>query len=301
MIVANVREIFYMKSPKLLFAVAIACALASCSKNDVEQPQQDQQPVATETAVTAGDSSDMYTPPALYHQKSITTNVDVNIGGYIQYLPYNYTSTTKNYPLIISIHGVGELGDGTPGKILKVARNGVPRVINDGKFPNTFTTSAGTFSFIVLSPQFRNWPSATNVNDMIDYAIKHYRVDVTRIYVTGLSMGGGACMEYGAAFGKRIAALVPMANCNGASTTKALSIAKSGLAVKAFHNRYDPRCSYLNTYNYVNYINSDAPIKPAYKTIFLDKKGHNCWAEASDPAYKESGQNVYQWMLNYHR
>lgn len=289
-----------MKSPKILLAVAVACALASCGKNDIKQPEQEQ--VAPETAVTtAGDTSDIYTPPALYNQKAITTTVDANIGGYIEHLPNGYSSSTKTYPLIISIHGIGEEGDGTYSKILKVARNGVPRVINDGKFPSSFTVSAGTFSFIVLSPQFKGWPSATNINDMINYAIKKYRVNTTRIYVTGLSMGGGATMEYGAAYGSRIAAIVPMAECNGASTLKAQAIAKSGLAVKAFHNRYDPRVSYLNTYNYVNYINNYNPPKVALKTIFLDKKGHNCWSEASDPAYKESGLNIYQWMLNYHR
>lgn len=289
-----------MKSPKILLTLAVACALASCSKNDIKQPEPTPTE-ATEQAVTTDEESENIVISSLVNQKGITTNVDANIGGFLQYLPYNYSSTTKKYPLIISIHGIGELGSGSQSSLKAVAKNAIPRLINDGKFPKTVTVASGTYSFIVLSPQFKSWPSAANINDMIDYAIKHYRVDATRIYVSGLSMGGGVCMEYAAAFGKRIAALVPMANSNGANTTKALAIAKSGVAVKAFHNRYDPRCSYLNTYNYINYINKDAPVKPAYKTIFLDKKAHNCWTEASDPNYKESGQNIYQWMLNYHR
>ena len=26
---------------------------------------------------------------------------------------------------------------------------------------------------------------------------------------------------------------------------------------------------------------------------------HNAWTKATDPTYKENGQNIYEWMLSY--
>jgi dienelactone hydrolase len=135
---------------------------------------------------------------------------------------------------------------------------------------------------------------------VINYAIKKYRVDTTRIYLTGLSLGGGAIMNYAAAYGKRLAAIVPFCESNYPSTTHAAAIAKSGVKVWAFHNDYDTWVSSNYTKNYVTYINNNRPLVPARKTIF-PAKGHNCWSKGSDPAYKENYMNIYQWMLSYKR
>ncbi len=56
---------------------------------------------------------------------------------------------------------------------------------------------------------------------MIDFAIKKYRIDTTRIYVSGLSMGGGVTWEYAAAYASRVAAIVPICGASTPNDTKA--------------------------------------------------------------------------------
>jgi hypothetical protein len=29
--------------------------------------------------------------------------------------------------------------------------------------------------------------------------------------------------------------------------------------------------------------------------------GHDSWTRATDPAYKEENQNIYEWMLQFHK
>ena len=109
-------------------------------------------------------------------QKPISYNVNSNIGGYQEALPALYDSTTKKYPLLIFIHGIGELGNGVSD--LWMAGNiGTPGLIKQAKFPANFSSKGKNFSFIVVSPQFKTWPSSDDINALIDYAISKYRID----------------------------------------------------------------------------------------------------------------------------
>jgi hypothetical protein len=53
--------------------------------------------------------------------------------------------------------------------------------------------------------------SPEEVNDVISYALQNYRVDVSRIYLLGLSIGGGSTWNYAdsLAYANRVAAIVP--------------------------------------------------------------------------------------------
>lgn len=284
-----------MKSPNIFFAIIIACSLlsvTSCQKDVVKTPD-----LQNEAITTAEDTSSLL---SIRGQKAVTANVDANIGGYLEALPFDYAiSGSKKYPLLVFIHGIGELGNGT-SDLWKVEKNSVPKLLYGGLFPKTFTVGGKTYSFLVISPQFKYYPQSYHVNDMISYAIKKYRVDESRIYLTGLSLGGGTVMNYAVAYGKRVAAIAPMCESSSPSSDKGAIIAKTGVAVWAFHNERDPRVSSWYTKNYVTYINNGKPAIAARKTIF-DEGSHNCWSKASDPNYKEDSMNIYQWMLTNHR
>ena len=253
-------------------------------------------PVITDAAVeNVDDSSNIIS--TIIGQKAITTNFCSNIGGYLESLPKDYNSSTKKYPLLLFIHGIGELGNGTTD-LWKVTRNSVPHLLQTNAFPSTFSTSKGIYSFVTISPQFKTWPNPETVNGMVDYAIKHYRIDTTRIYITGISMGGGVTMDYAAVYGKRLAAIVPMSEASYPTTAKAQAIAKTGLPIWAFHNLDDGRISSSYTINFINYINSYHPVVAARKTIF-NASGHNSWSQASAPTYRENNMNIYEWMLQY--
>jgi len=230
-------------------------------------------------------------------QKPITYNVNANIGGYQEALPALYDSTTKKYPLLIFIHGIGELGNGISD--LWMAGNiGTPGLIKQGKFPANFSTKGNNFSFIVVSPQFKTWPSSDDVNAMIDYAISKYRIDISRIYVSGLSMGGGATWEFAAAYNNRIAAIAPICGASGLNDQKAQKIAQGGIAVWAFHNQDDGTVSVNNSINNVNKINAFSPAVAARITLW-PSGGHDAWTKATDPDYRENGLNMYEWMLQF--
>src|SRR5947209_6742129 len=81
-----------------------------------------------------------------------------NSHGYYEYLPPGYNNSGQSYPLLIFIHGIGELGDGSPYQLPKVLVNGPPRLINQGSWPASFKVRGHTFSFIVITPQFTYWP-----------------------------------------------------------------------------------------------------------------------------------------------
>ena len=232
-------------------------------------------------------------------QKGVTVAVNGNIGGYLEALPARYDSTTKNYPLLIFLHGAGETGNGA-SDLNNVAKNATPALIKNKKFPPAFISGNQQFSFIVLTPQFNGWPSPADVNDMINYGISHYRVDVSRIYVSGLSMGGGAAWEYAAAFGSTVAAVAPICGASGPSDAKAQKIVSANLPVWAFHNKDDSTVTYLNSTGYVDKLNNVGVNPPALLTLWLTG-GHNAWTKATDPNYKEQGKNIYEWMLQYTR
>ncbi len=228
-----------------------------------------------------------------------------NTYGFYEGLPANYSPTTNKYPLLLFIHGVGELGWGNTSDLPRVLQNGPPKMLNEGSFPSSFTVNGNTYSFIVISPQFVGWPGVGDIDNIINYAIANYAVDINRIYLTGLSMGGGAIWDYAGysfASASRLAGIVPICGAAGPSVGAANNMAAGNLPVWATHNSFDPVVSVTNTDGFVYYINS-APVLPtplAKKTIY-NAGGHDAWSTTYNPSYKENGLNVYEWMLQYSR
>jgi predicted esterase len=234
-------------------------------------------------------------------------SMNPSTGGYYEYLPQGYNPNgTQTYPLILFIHGLGETGAGNASSLPAVLRNGIPRLINNGQFPSSFTVNGVTSRFVIISPQFNVWPKFTDVDAILDYIEANYRIDRTRIYITGLSMGGGVTWEYGGCssnlkYVQRTAAIVPICGASSPSAYRARTIAKYNLPVWALHNLNDPTVGVDATNQYIALINEPpAPVPPAKKTIF-NASGHDAWTKAYDPNYREDGKNVYEWMLQYSR
>lgn len=124
---------------------------------------------------------------------------------YLLFMPRDSSAVENGkYPLIISLHGIGERGT----DLWRVKNEGLPKIL-DGK---------NDFKFIVISPQC---PSSTEwyynddiqqkLDKMIDSVINRYPVDVNRIYLTGLSMGGIGTLDMAIRYPARFAALIPIA------------------------------------------------------------------------------------------
>ncbi|HXB94231.1 MAG TPA: T9SS type A sorting domain-containing protein [Puia sp.] len=228
-----------------------------------------------------------------------------NSNGFYEYLPAGYSTSPTKFPLMVFLHGVGELGNGG-SDLPKVLDNGPPQLISQGQFPASFTVNGQTFSFIVISPQFVAWPTDQDVDNVIKYAVANYRVDTGRIYLTGLSMGGSAVWSYAPEPGhaSMLAAIVPIAGGTMYSGTAGAEILQqASLPVYAAANLNDPTVASGETVADIQVINSVTPAinPPALDTIY-NASGHGGWVQTYDPhsnLYK--GLNIYQWMLQYTR
>lgn len=237
------------------------------------------------------------TLPAIH--TAVSVNVNDNCAGYYKALPARYDSSLKKYPLIVFIHGIGELGNGTTD-LPNMLRAGLPRLINKKGLPPDFVVNGKRYSFVVISPQFKRWPTPDEVNNVVQYAIKNFRIDTNRVYMTGLSMGGGVTWDYSAKYGASLSAIVPICGGSFPDNKRAQQIASFNLPVWAFHNEDDATVPVSYSRDYVTKINSYKPATLAKLTTW-PTGGHDSWTKAYDPAYKENNLNMYTWMLNYQR
>lgn len=236
-----------------------------------------------------------------YKFKAIHENITSNSGGYYEALPPSYDIANENFPLLIFIHGGAEIGNGSEQELPLVLVHSVPKRIANKTLPVKFTYGGKDFSFIIIMPQFRVRASANNVKDVINYMLEHYRVDSSRIYMSGLSQGGGVTWEFaGSSHGEMLAAIVPICGASWADTTLANRIAANKVPVWAFHNNDDDLVPVASTWRYANFINAANPPVPVRVTIW-PTGGHDAWTRASDPNYREEGKNMYEWMLQYTR
>lgn len=231
-----------------------------------------------------------------------------NMTGYYEALPADYATSGKNHPLIIFIHGVGELaGKGATTVGSKVTNNGIPRLIRDGKFPASFTSNGKSYSFIVVSPQFKEWPGSGDVFKLLVYLKTIYRIDLSRIYITGLSMGGGVtwgALSENVETAKQVAASIVVCGAwdpAGVSQLPA-NIALNNIPVWATHNDKDGTVPLAYSQGWVDGINKAVPANkyPARLTVWASSS-HDAWTKTYDPAYKdpETGLNAYEWLLQY--
>ncbi|HRP56085.1 PKD domain-containing protein, partial [Agriterribacter sp.] len=228
-----------------------------------------------------------------------------NIKGYYESLPVNYASQpTKKFPLIIFLHGNGERGDGSAAQLPRVLVNGPPKLINQGKFPSSFTVGGESFSFIVISPQSKEPTNyVPSIDALVKYCISKYRVDEDRIYLTGLSLGGYMSWRYASrskANASRIAAMLLV--CGGVLPRdgEACNIASSKMAMWGTNNSGDTGAPPWKLDSCVKAVNACIPPPdPKAKLTVFNANGHDAWSKTYDPNFRENGLNVYEWMLSY--
>lgn len=249
----------------------------------------------------------LYTTLAVTAQQkavSLAGTKVTNSGGYYEYVPPSYAASKDSFPLLIFIHGIGELGNGT-SELSAVLRNGVPKLIDKGQFPTSFTVGGKAFSFIVASPQFKNIPSPVDVLSLVNYLKSKFRIDNKRIYVTGMSMGGGVTEDFASAndsYAQIPAAVVAVAgNMNPKQMTNApKTLAKNDVPVWFLHNDNDPVVPSQYSKDWTSMMDSYSPSpNPQPKLTIFNASGHDAWSKAYDPSYKENGLNIYEWMLQY--
>lgn len=224
--------------------------------------------------------------------------------GYLTYVPEDYyKNPSTKYPVLLFLHGSGEKAwqPQDLSQLQYVKKNGPPFLISQGK----------DFPFIVISPQcpFNGWDDITNdnyktssflpgqfVNEIFDVITSQYRIDPSRVYLTGLSMGGSSVWSYLSQPYNRLAAAIPIAGW--ADANSACTVAKQNIAIWTFQGELDGAAGVKNMVDNINTC-KPAPTTPAKLTVFAGQK-HEVW----DQVYKNTGagiapDNIYDWLMRH--
>jgi len=192
---------------------------------------------------------------------------------YLVVKPKGY-SPEKKYPLLIFLHGRGEQGDDI--ELLKVHG------------PYKMVEKLGLDLLIVApqSPQDERW-DIDMLDAFVDEVIEKYPIDKSRVYLTGLSMGGEGAWGLAIRRPETFAALVPI--CGGwSSPSKAERL--RNVPVWAFHGAKDsfvPVGESKKMVNALKALGADARL-----TVYEDV-GHHSWK----PAYENP--ELYKWLLSH--
>ena len=197
---------------------------------------------------------------------------------YLFFLPKDYYIAKKTaWPIILFLHGMGERGDDL--ELVKI--HGIPKIVKTKK----------DFPFIAVSPQcpteyvWRDKKMLQAVESLILKIIKNYRIDKTRVYVTGLSMGGYGTWALAARRPELFAAAVPICGGGDPATVNVLK----NLPIWVFHGGLDKVVLSEESEKMVRALEKDGG-KVRY-TLYPEAY-HDSWTETYDnPA-------LYDWMLS---
>lgn len=204
---------------------------------------------------------------------------DASTLNYLFFMPRETRAVINGkYPLIISMHGIGERGN----DLWKVKGEGLPKIL-DGK---------NTFPFIVVSPQcpsttewYYNGGIQQKLNILIDSLIARYPVDTSRIYLTGLSMGGIGTLDLAIRYPNRFAALLPVAfRIEDGWDLCAIK----NIPMWAFHGEKDDIIPFSKAQTVINILTvcGGTPTFTTYQDLY-----HDSWTRTyNNPA-------VYDWLL----
>lgn len=219
----------------------------------------------------------------------------------LTWLPQSYNNSTRTYPLIISLHGTGEVG--TTQADLARLYSASPRAISgriaDGWNANAVNPLTGAEdSFIVVSPQAASWSYGwAELRYILPNLLSRYRIDTSRIYLAGLSAGGGGSfttlgsndvnfIRKFAAVATASSAGVSAANGYTAEQVEAnvrYSTPNHGVRVWTIAGEQD----YLLNYDVRMHdsTNKLSPPRPNKLTV-IQSVGHSAWGRAYDPAFR---------------
>lgn len=194
---------------------------------------------------------------------------------YYLYLPEEYEPDgPEKFPLLLFLHGGGESGD----SLVAVKRNGPPKLITQGK----------QFPFLILAPQnpYQNkWWNTRAVKQLLDSIVSTTKVDTKRIYLTGLSRGGGAAWEMAVQYPDSFAAMAVV--CGMAPLPYASWINRE-MPIWVFHGAEDKS---------IPVAESDAMVaklkEMSYEVRFTRYPGvgHDSWIQAYET------EELYDWFL----
>ena len=212
-------------------------------------------------------------------QKAYTFDITFQLE-YLLFLPKSYGQLpNKKCPLIIFLHGAGERGNNLD--LLK--KHGIPKIVEQNP----------DFPFITVSPQCPKdswWTSELRLlNGLVDKITKSYQVDMSRIYLTGLSMGGFGAWSLASMNPDLFAAIVPI--CGGGEPDRAARALKN-MPVWVFHGAKDTVVPAERSEEMVKAVKA---IGGNVKFTLYPDADHDSWTRTYD------NPELYEWLLKHSR
>lgn len=200
--------------------------------------------------------------------------VDPETSYYLRYYLYVPEKATADMPLIVFLHGIGEIGS-------------IDSIENNPLIEQIRSVYGPEFPAIILAPNTQSsWSKDSVVNTLkalIDQVVVDYSIDSTRITITGHSMGAGGVFkmisQYNTYFNCAVAISPPsLPDVNVCMEVPVMSIADFG------ENCNSPLLFFAEKVNSLggNMIH-----------ITLDGYAHN------ETAYGAFTQEVLEWMLSH--
>jgi predicted peptidase len=227
--------------------------------------------------------------------------------GYLLYLPPGYDAKAeKKWPLILFLHGAGERGT----NLAQVSVHGPPKLVkknppapknetDEARASRETATKLAAEKFIIVSPQCPTdqiWDTDA-VLGLLDSVIAKHKVDASRVYLTGLSMGGYGSWALLAKAPERFAAIAPI--CGGGNTIDFLlpgrgkAAALKATPVWAFHGAKDPVVLLAESERLVALLKK-LGVKDVQLTVYPEAQ-HDSWtATYNNP-------KLYEWFLSHER
>lgn len=225
---------------------------------------------------------------------------------YLLSLPTGYDAQAgKTWPVILFLHGSGERGTDP----WKVAKHGPPKLLQpdapapadesaEARAQRQAAARALADNFIVVSPQcpLNVWWDDDAVGALLDEIAARHKVDATRVYLTGLSMGGYGTWSYAMKNPGRFAAIVPICGGGEPGTVRRMARLKKAelarLPVWVFHGAKDPTVPLDESQQMVDALKK-AGVAEVRFTVYPEAK-HDSWTETYQ------NPELYSWLLQHH-
>ncbi len=204
-------------------------------------------------------------------KKTITKEVGLK---YRTVLPADY-DPQKNYPLILFLHGRGEQGD----DLAKTQIHGPFKKVAELALP-----------VIIVAPQSPQdeWWQADSLSALVDHLLETLPVDKSRVYLTGLSMGGQGTWLLAMHRPEVFAAIAPVCAFGKPGHAETLK----DMPIWMFHGGKDDVIHYRESTEMASAlykVGNDARL-----TIYPDAN-HDSWTETyNNPEF-------YEWLLSHEK
>lgn len=199
---------------------------------------------------------------------------------YVLYLPEGYDpeDTEKKWPVIYFFHGIGEKGN----DLTKLLPYGPLRYINKG----------GKLDAIVIAPQCpdeSHWADDDREEEKLVQFVpqmsEKYNIDTSRMYLTGLSMGGRCTWKLALAMPDAFAAIAVV--CGRTNTYQFETI--QDMPIWMFHGAQDGTVDFNNINTILKRLYEKE--HSYYKLTVLPHGSHEIWNTVYD------SPEVYEWLL----